>query len=229
MRPVSANPVENPGADSSQQPGTNDWSTFDTTLPQGATESTIEQADLPLQTLEPALSPVPVEHDDEKTNTTFVHEQELQDQRSNKLAIKYSTASPLRCKKAYLIINPRAGHNFTRISEVLAILSAAGWKTHIAVKQFAGHAIELATRAAEQDYDLVIAYGGDGTINHVVNGLMAAKGKGRRKVIGVNPSPKTPLTIGYQNSALWHNPLTTIPDRTNNSQVQCKWYFLDDW
>ncbi len=72
-------------------------------------------------------------------------------------------------------------------TKVLAILSAAGWKTDIAVKHYVGHAIELATRAAEQDYDLVIAYGGDGTINHVVNGVMAAKGEGRRKVIGVIP------------------------------------------
>src|SRR5207248_1478296 len=71
--------------------------------------------------------------------------------------------------------------------DVLAILSAAGWKTDIAVKHYVGHAMELATRAAEQGYDLVIAYGGDGTINHVVNGVMVAKGKGRRKVIGVIP------------------------------------------
>jgi diacylglycerol kinase family enzyme len=47
--------------------------------------------------------------------------------------------------------------------------------------------IELATRAAEQDYDLLIAYGGDGTINHVVNGVMGVKGKGQRKAIGVIP------------------------------------------
>src|SRR6266496_6495089 len=146
-----------------------------------------EQAALPHQTLEPALSFQPVEHDDGRSNPAFVREQELQEQFSDKSAGKYSTGSPLRCKKAYLIINPRAGHNFTRISDVLAILSAAGWKTDIAVKHYVGHAIELATMAAEQDYDLVIAYGGDGTINHVVNGVMAAKGKGRRKAIGVIP------------------------------------------
>ena len=146
-----------------------------------------EQTALPHQTLEPALSFQPVEHDDGRSNPAFVREQELQEQFSDKSAGKYSTGSPLRCKKAYLIINPRAGHNFTRISDVLAILSAAGWKTDIAVKHYVGHAIELATMAAEQDYDLLIAYGGDGTINHVVNGVMAAKGKGRRKVIGVIP------------------------------------------
>jgi diacylglycerol kinase family enzyme len=129
----------------------------------------------------------PVEHDDGRSNNTFVSGQQWQGQRVEKSIAKYSTGSRLHCKKAYVIINPRAGHNFSKISDVLAILAAAGWKTDIAVKHYAGHAIELATRAAEQDYDLVIAYGGDGTINHVVNGVMAAKGKGRRKAIGVIP------------------------------------------
>ncbi len=188
MRHVS-DPDESPEAVSSKQPGTNDRSAAntDSTLPQVASEPTIEQATLPHQTFEPALSPVPVEYEDGHSNTTFVSEQKRQGQLSDKSAVKYSKGSVLHCKKAYLIINPRAGHNFTRISDVLAVLSAAGWKTDIAVKHYAGHAIELATRAAEQDYDLVIAYGGDGTINHVVNGVMGAKGKRRRKAIGVIP------------------------------------------
>jgi diacylglycerol kinase family enzyme len=189
MRPVSADHVENPEAVTMKQPEPNDQGTSDTnsTLPQAAPESTIEQDALPEHNLEPALSSIAVEHDDGRSQKTFIGERQGKGQHSDKSAVKYSTGSPLRCKKAYLIINPRAGHNFTRISDVLAILSAAGWKTDIAVKHYAGHAIELATRAAEQDYDLVIAYGGDGTINHVVNGVMAAKGKGRRKVIGVIP------------------------------------------
>ena len=180
-----SDPVENPEALSSKQPGTNDRSAAntDSTLPQIAPESTVE----PHHNLEPALSPIAAEHDDGRSNKTFVSGQQWQGQRLDKSAVKYSTGSLLHCKKAYLIINPRAGHNFTRISDVLAILSAAGWKTDIAVKHYVGHTIELATRAAEQDYDLIIAYGGDGTINHVVNGVMAAKGRGRQKAIGVIP------------------------------------------
>ena len=189
MGPVSADPVENPEAVSMKQPGTNDQSAVDTysTLPQVAPESTIEQVALPHQNLEFALSPVPVEHDDGRSQKTFISEQQWNGQRLDKSVVKYSKGSLLHCKKAFLIINPRAGHNFTKISDVLAILSAAGWKTDIALKHYIGHVIELATRAAEQDYDLVIAYGGDGTINHVVNGVMAAKRKGRRKVVGVIP------------------------------------------
>jgi diacylglycerol kinase family enzyme len=186
MRHVSE-PDENPvSMDQSDIHDHNDAS-IDSARTQVASEPAIEQPVLPHQSLESELSPVPTEHNDGHTNNTFGHQQEQQEQLSDKSAAKYSKVSVLRGKKAYVIINPRAGHNFTRIADVLAVLSAAGWKTDIAVKHYAGHAAELATVAAERDYDLVIAYGGDGTINHVVNGVMGAKGKKRRKVIGVIP------------------------------------------
>jgi YegS/Rv2252/BmrU family lipid kinase len=176
-------PAEETAPVSVKQPGTYNQSSAstDSTFTQVAPEHTIDQAS------GPALSSVPVEYTDGVTKDTSVSAQVQQEQLADKSAAEYSKKSLLRCKKAFLVINPRAGHNFTRIADVLAILSAAGWKTNIAVKQYGGHAIELATRAAEQGYDLLIAYGGDGTINHVVNGVMGAKGKGQRKVVGVIP------------------------------------------
>jgi hypothetical protein len=172
-----------------KQPGTYDQSSTitDSTLTQVAPKQTIDQDALPHQTLEPALSSIPAEYIAGRTKNTNISAQEQLKLLSDKSAAEYAKERILRCKKAYLVINPRAGHNFTRIADVLAVLSAAGWKTDIAVKQYGGHAIELAARAAKQDYDLIIAYGGDGTINHVVNGVMSAKGKGQRKVVGVIP------------------------------------------
>jgi diacylglycerol kinase family enzyme len=40
--------------------------------------------------------------------------------------------------------------------------------------QYRGHARELAAASAANDYDLIVTFGGDGTINEVVNGLMNA-------------------------------------------------------
>jgi YegS/Rv2252/BmrU family lipid kinase len=188
-------PVETPVSTAVKESDTYDQSNTSATStltqvapePTGAPEPATEQAALTHQTLEPVLTPAPTEHDDGHITNTTGSEHELQGQLSGESALESSKKSLLRCKKAYLIINPRAGHNFTRIADVLAVLSAAGWKTGMAVKQYVGHATELATGAAEQDYDLVIAYGGDGTINHVVNGVMSAKGKGLRKAIGVIP------------------------------------------
>jgi diacylglycerol kinase family enzyme len=45
--------------------------------------------------------------------------------------------------------------------------------------------MELATKAAEQGYDLVIAYGGDGTLNQVINGVMNSKKQ--KCIVGVLP------------------------------------------
>ncbi len=47
--------------------------------------------------------------------------------------------------------------------------------------QKAGHAIQLAAQAATDGYDVVIAAGGDGTINEVVNGLMLARKSGNHQ------------------------------------------------
>src|SRR5438105_3830776 len=88
-------------------------------------------------------------------------------------------------KRAYMIINPRAGQNVVKIADLIAVLSAAGWRTEIALKEFGGQSMELATRAVKANCDLVIGYGGDGTLNQVLNGAMNA-GK-RSSAIGVIP------------------------------------------
>lgn len=93
----------------------------------------------------------------------------------------------MHVKKACLVINPRGGENVAKIRDILAVFSAAGWETDIAIKQYGGHAIELATQAAKEGCDLVIAYGGDGTVNQVVNGVMIADEKGYHSTVGVIP------------------------------------------
>ncbi len=95
----------------------------------------------------------------------------------------------MKCKKACLVINPHAGQNVTKIAELIAVLSAAGWSTDITIKEYGGHSMELAARAAKANYDLVIGYGGDGTLNQVLNGVMNA---GRRQsIVGVIPGGTT--------------------------------------
>ncbi len=89
------------------------------------------------------------------------------------------------CKRVCLVINPRDGQNLSKLTGILAVFAAAGWHTDIALKEYGGHTMELATKAARQDYDLVIAYGGDGTLNQVVNGVM--NDKKRKSIVGVLP------------------------------------------
>jgi YegS/Rv2252/BmrU family lipid kinase len=91
----------------------------------------------------------------------------------------------MRCKRAYLVINPRAGQDMTKLTDVIAVFSAAGWKTDNALVEYGGHATKLAAKAAAQGYDLIIAHGGDGTLNEVVNGVMQTKG--HSSVVGILP------------------------------------------
>lgn len=73
-----------------------------------------------------------------------------------------------------VVFNPAAGQ-----AEILERdLNAAaevwrrhGWDVELCPTAAAGDGTRLARRAAEQGYDLVVAAGGDGTINEVVNGL----------------------------------------------------------
>lgn len=91
----------------------------------------------------------------------------------------------MKRKRASLIINPRAGQNLTQLSALLAILAAAGWKTKLALKEYGGQTMALAQKAAESGSERVIAYGGDGTLNQVVNGVMHTQK--RQSIVGLIP------------------------------------------
>ncbi len=99
----------------------------------------------------------------------------------------------MHCKRAALVINPRAGENLAKITDVLAVLAAAGWKTEIGLKEYGGHSMMLANQAAQENSDLVIAYGGDGTVNQVINGVVNAK---QHSVVGVIPGGTANLWAG---------------------------------
>jgi YegS/Rv2252/BmrU family lipid kinase len=73
-----------------------------------------------------------------------------------------------------VILNPIAGKGKAaeRIPEVEALFKARGLEYDIRITQGVWHAAELSRDAAREGYDVVVAAGGDGTVNEVVNGLM---------------------------------------------------------
>jgi diacylglycerol kinase (ATP) len=78
-------------------------------------------------------------------------------------------------QNALLIHNPNAGTggNGRRrlIDRARRILSSNGIEAELAETTGPGHAIEIARQATQERRQLVIACGGDGTLNEVVNGL----------------------------------------------------------
>jgi YegS/Rv2252/BmrU family lipid kinase len=78
--------------------------------------------------------------------------------------------------KARLIYNPIAGPWDVRraLKRVRSELGKHGWSVDIHLTEKAGDATRLAQEASRAGYDVVIAAGGDGTVNEAVNGLVGS-------------------------------------------------------
>ena len=76
-------------------------------------------------------------------------------------------------KKLLMIVNPTAGKSKSRgpLFDAASVFSQAGYLISIHNTAFPGDAVQTAA-ALGKDYDVVVAVGGDGTLNQVVSGLM---------------------------------------------------------
>lgn len=75
--------------------------------------------------------------------------------------------------RALLVVNPAATTTSARTRDVLIHALASEMKLEAVSTEYRGHARDLGRRAADaDDIDLVVALGGDGTVNEVVNGLL---------------------------------------------------------
>ena len=73
-----------------------------------------------------------------------------------------------------LVVNPRAGRGRVgrELPRLVATLTEAGADPTVLVTGHPGHAIDLARQASRGGAETVVAVGGDGTVNEVVNGLI---------------------------------------------------------
>lgn len=75
-------------------------------------------------------------------------------------------------KRARVIYNPTSGKEGMRryLPDVLEMLEKAGYETSAHATTGEGDATTAAQTACERQYDLVVAAGGDGTLNEVIHG-----------------------------------------------------------
>ena len=94
-------------------------------------------------------------------------------------------------QNALLIHNPNAGHGGGKrrrsLDEARRIFAAVGIEVDLAETKGPGEATEIAQRATIERRDLVVACGGDGTLNEVVNGL-AGPSNGHRVSLALLPA-----------------------------------------
>ena len=93
--------------------------------------------------------------------------------------------------RVLVVVNPRATATSERQRDVLA--HALGSSADLEVEQTAnrGHAAALACRAMRDGVDVVVALGGDGTVNEVVNGLLTDGVHRHVPALGVVPAGST--------------------------------------
>ena len=92
-------------------------------------------------------------------------------------------------KRLHLIVNPNAGTRQARrfLPEMISVFNRTGYLCSVYVTEKRGDAVEFA-RAHAGEADLVVACGGDGTLNEVITGLQLG---GHRTPIGYIPCGST--------------------------------------
>src|SRR5689334_1026807 len=92
--------------------------------------------------------------------------------------------------KTLIILNPWAGRGVAgqRRGELEAAFTQADLPFDLVTTHARGGATELAWQGIERGYDPIVAVGGDGTINEIVNGIKGAEASlGRRARLGIIP------------------------------------------
>ncbi len=84
-------------------------------------------------------------------------------------------------KRYKIILNPTAGagNGKKALPEIENHLKRLKLDYELASTEYTGHAVELASQAVRDGFEVVVAAGGDGTVNEVLNGLIQARESGK--------------------------------------------------
>jgi diacylglycerol kinase family enzyme len=97
--------------------------------------------------------------------------------------------------RALLVVNPKATTTTPRSREVLKRALASELKVEVVETSHRGHAAALAVRAMREGLDVVVALGGDGTVNEVVNGLLTDGPQDDLPALAVVPGGSTNVFV----------------------------------
>jgi diacylglycerol kinase family enzyme len=85
-----------------------------------------------------------------------------------------SLDAPTERRRMLVIVNPHATTVSDRLRHLVVHALEARYDVHAVDTRARDHATELCREAAAEGYDVVVAFGGDGTVNEAANGLAAA-------------------------------------------------------
>jgi diacylglycerol kinase family enzyme len=99
----------------------------------------------------------------------------------------FDLASPVAKKRMLIIVNPYASTVSDSLRHLVVHALQGRFEVDAVDTEARGHATELCREAAQEGYDVVVAFGGDGTVNEAANGLLGS------------PTPLTCLPGGSAN------------------------------
>ncbi|WP_088044208.1 diacylglycerol kinase [Bacillus sp. EAC] len=107
-------------------------------------------------------------------------------------------------RRARIIYNPTSGREIfkKKLPEVLQRFEQAGYETSCHATTGAGDATIAARYACERKFDLVVACGGDGTLNEVISGLAEQEYRPKLGLIPVGTTNDFARAIGVNVSIL---------------------------
>ncbi|MDP2711756.1 MAG: diacylglycerol kinase family protein [Solirubrobacteraceae bacterium] len=88
-----------------------------------------------------------------------------------RLAEAAALDAPSQRKRMLVIVNPAATTMSARLRNLVVAALHGRYEVEAIDTQARGHATDLCLEAAKEGYDVVVSFGGDGTVNEVANGL----------------------------------------------------------
>jgi diacylglycerol kinase family enzyme len=86
----------------------------------------------------------------------------------------FAPAWPAEKRRMLIIVNPYATTVSDRLRHLVVYALQGRYEVDAVDTEDRGHATELCREAAHEGYDVVVAFGGDGTINEAANGLLGS-------------------------------------------------------
>ena len=86
----------------------------------------------------------------------------------------FDLAVPQQRKRMLIIVNPYASTVSDRLRHLVVYALQGRYEVEAVDTEAPGHATELCRQAAHEGYDVVVAFGGDGTVNEAANGLLGS-------------------------------------------------------
>jgi diacylglycerol kinase family enzyme len=102
---------------------------------------------------------------------TPTHEQE---QRLAEGPADFEPAATALKRRMLIIVNPYAATVSDRLRHLVVAALKGRFEVDAVDTEARGHATELCREAAHEGYDVVVAFGGDGTVNEAANGLLGS-------------------------------------------------------